>query len=102
MKATETTKIITCKDYTDFKNQSTNCLRLDGIGCTLYTAKKCERRSNKSDFVDLIKGVDEMVVVTVDSAFKKYSKKFDLLGYECLSVGETTNWECLLYIRKVA
>ena len=98
----KTTKIITCKDYTDFKNQSNNCLRLDGVGCTMFTLKKCESRNNKSDFIDLIEGIDEMIVIVVDSTFKSYSKKFEALGYECLSVGETTNWECLLYIRKVA
>ena len=98
----KTTKIITCKDYNDFRNQSTNCLRLDGVGCTMYTYKGYESANKKADFVDLIKGIDEMVVVIVDSTFKKYSQKFEALGYECLSVGETSNWERLLHIKKVA
>lgn len=98
----KTTKITTCKDYTEFRKQSTNCLRLDGVGCTIYKSEKCERKNNKSDFVDLIKGIDEMVVIVVDITFKKYFKKFKALGYECISVGETLNWEYLLHIKKVA
>lgn len=98
----KTTKIITCKDYSDFINQSANCLRLDGVGCTMYTSKGYESANKKADFVDLIKGIDEMVVILVDSTLNRYSKKFEALGYEFLSVGETSNWERLLHIKKVA
>ena len=96
------TKIVTCKDYTDFIKQSTNCLRLDGVGCTMYTSKGYESANKKDDFVNLIKEIDEMVVILVNSTFNKYSKKLEALGYECLSFGETSNWECLLHIKKVA
>lgn len=98
----ETTKIITCKDYCNFRRRSTNCLRLEGIGCKMYTSKGYETANKKSDFVDLIKGIDEMVVILDESTLKKYSKKFEALGYECLSVGETSNWERLLHVKKVA